>query len=529
MKRELSAPYIRSLESDAQSRVRSSLKRTARGDEKDLVTPLISDRDNPDQGRNNLRLELYPQVLSRYDWLNDAEQAQFERIGSYSQMVPYVDREEQVHSYFTRSVVEVNIDALIYARRRFRSIFQFNNLIPTSLHTAFRNMPKGTNLGGPFYSSDRSYYDEMFEIAQDLERDHWSGNIMDPALLYWRGQPRGLGELPKQRTVWGFPHYLTIAELSVQEVLLQKLRPMYQFAAWNNPKRVSEVVTWMLSGASDQILSVDFSGYDASVPSLLIDEVFDVIEELFQDAYIPLIEFLRRSFLNIELLTPEGILSGRSGAIPSGSGLTNLVGGMIQLFAFEYISHRMDNVVLMHTVQGDDGVVIFHKPWDIEDVAGYAKEIGLTISTDKRTVSSVVVTFLQNVYHIDYRVRGLNEGVRPIMRVLNGMMSYERLVSQSWNGFLDSLRWYQQCENSRYHPNFMALARFLFAHDRLSRSYTANQILQKAGGIRKAESVLKQPAFPFGKTSLRGLDNFTIVRALAHLRQGDGKSVEALD
>jgi len=42
--------YLDSLPDDAWERVENSLARTARGNDRDYVTPLIPDRDFPDEG-----------------------------------------------------------------------------------------------------------------------------------------------------------------------------------------------------------------------------------------------------------------------------------------------------------------------------------------------------------------------------------------------------------------------------------------------------------------------------------------------
>jgi len=509
-------PYIADLSEDAALRLKSSLARTARGSGVDLVTPFIPRSEDPNLGRTILRDELLPKVYSKYDWINDAERTQASLIGAYSIQLPYVDRAESVERYFRTPMGNYDGSLLDRAVELFISSLPQLDLSPLPLELAFNHMPTGTALGAPFFTSDKRYRYDVLRVAQYIHRMGWQYDV-DPSQLFWRGQPRGIGEIPKQRVVWGYPHYMTIIELSLQEPMLQVLREINAFVAWKTPDDVDMVVTGIIDRAVHPMLSIDFSSFDASLIRELIYGAFDAVEAMFESRAKPQIRFVRDTLLNMRLLTPQGIMSGKRGAMPSGSAMTNLIDGFCQRIALIYIALRMGNQVEDHIVQGDDGVVTFKGNWDLEDVEAIALELNLKMSSDKGGVSEDRVYYLQNIHSSDFRVRGVCVRVRPIMRVLNGMMSYERL-KEEWNSFDDTVRWWQQAEAAKYHPMFSNLVEFLYRHDRYSRTLDASQVIQRAGGLDAAKSALDQPQFPYGKESLDGINSFSVVRGLKRLR-----------
>lgn len=508
-------PYLRTLTEEAEHRLISSLDRTQRGYDVDLVTPLIHRDEDPDLAREDISKSFLPKVTSEFEWLNQAELEQSEKIGSYSIMLPYSERREQVYSYYAHKSTNVDEAAFAEAVVRLKARLPVSRLHSVPLLTAFEKMPAGTNQGAPFFSKDSEFRIASLWTAERIQRRNWQWDV-DPCLLYWRGQPRGLHSAPKQRTVWGYPHYMIIIGLSIQIPLLNALKQEDTFVAWTNQDNIDVVVTRMLEESRHEILSIDFSGFDASLSPRLIHAVFDVLREIFVSSEGRKLDLLENTMLEIPLLTPEGILIGTHG-MPSGDALTNLIDGLVQILALEYAAVRCDIHIKDHIVQGDDGVISFWENWDIDSVVTAVDELGLAISSDKSNVSRDRVTFLQNWHSIDYSVRGLYRHVRPLMRILNGMLSYERL-SKHWNGFDDTIRWWQQAESGKFHPKFESLVEFLYSHDRYSRTLSADQVLARAGGMESVKAVLKQDSFPFGKESLDGLTNFMIVRGLNQLR-----------
>lgn len=509
--------YLDSLSQDAEMRVRKSLDRTSVGFDKDLVTPL-GDRADPRAGRIQRIHEISELVFpTGYEWLDDVERDRMEGIGPYSIMLPYNDRKPQVYQYFEQKTsIHYSPEALDIATEYVSSLIR-SQLHSVSPDVAFADMPRGTNLGHPFYSSDFSEYGmATLEMARALIRGGFNDPVIPPCLLYWRGQPRGLDEITKQRTVWGFSHIVTILELMLQIPMLHALRKRHEFAAWVSTAAVDEVATNILDTAENDILSVDFSGFDASVNEILIHRVFDIIRNWFSTREIRLIDYVENVFLTTGLLTPEGILVDRHGGVPSGSGLTNLIDSLVQLLAFHYFASLRRNEVMISTVQGDDGVYSFTRRWELEDVQYVLGNLGLKVSSDKGGVSRDRVYYLQNVHSKDYRIDGVSVGVRPAFKVLNGMLSYERF-HKHWEAADDTLRWRQQLFAAFRHPAFVKLVGWLYDNDRLS-NLTIKQLVKLGGGRERVESALELKAFPYGKPTLSDMASSPVEIELQHLR-----------
>jgi len=511
--------YFRTLPTDAQIRLENSMARTERGFPIDLVTFLIPDKDRSSEGRELRSAEMYSRITpTGFPWLDEAEDAQYSKIGPYSIMLPFSERIPQIESYFKPGNVRIDRSAAEYATSMLSQLID-TKLATVGLDTAFDHMPKNTNLGLPYVSRDKEYLPRVLDKARDVRRQGYKVEVIDPAIVYWRGQPRGMGEIPKQRTVWGFPHWLTILELCVQIPLLERLKRQMDFCAWVGVPATNEAVTTLLDSADQPLFSVDFSGFDASVPGYIIEQVFSLFRRWFRQSDQDLIFFLERAFLQIGLYTPRGIWTGRTGAIPSGSVLTNAVGGLCQKWIMYYVAARIRNEVVHHLVQGDDGVVSWRYPWQLEEVIAAVSELGMTISSDKGGVSRERVYYLQNIHSIDWRVNGVYAGVRPFMRIANGAFSRERPVPPDWNAYVDTLSLWQRWENGKFHPQFGAAVKLLYEWDKFSRELTPAEVLKKAGGMETVISLLKERSFPTGVLSVRGLYDFAVVKELQALRE----------
>jgi hypothetical protein len=512
--------YLDTIDGSAAARVLSSIHRTSVGNDlEDYVTPLIKDGD-PDTRREEVKEFFLSQLpLTRYPWLRTAEEEQASKIGSYSQQLPYSERMVNVHAYFAPNHGNPDLDVLRAAVRMTQDLMPVN-LNPLSLLDAVNQMPKGTNLGAPFFTSDKRYIPHVYQMAEQLEAHNFEELEMLPALMFFRGQPRGTGLVTKNRTVWGVSHITIAHGLRVQRPLLEHLKQRVEFSAWNTSDIIDRAVTHAFSVGKQQIISVDFSGYDSSLHPLLMESCWGLIRRSFNGRHAKLIDWLAHQMRSVPLITPEGILLSENHAMPSGDANTNLIDGLAQIILVNYLSLKLGLTVSFVTVQGDDGIWIFNRPVDTEQIREIIKtDFGMTLSTEKGGVSPDEVHFLQNVYHRYYHEHGINRRVRPMLRVVNGMLSYERLVKKSlgWSGYTDTMRWWQQAENCKYHPRFDVLVQYLWDNDRYSK-LDYREVVRLAGGVSKVASALKQSSFPYGKEPLSAVGEFRIVQELNKLR-----------
>jgi len=501
--------YLSRLTDESAMRLESSLGSAKEGRTLDLVTPIIGrSSDNYAERRAYFRDWLLPKTRTRFEELNNAELNQSEKMGPYSIQLPWHERRDNLLAYYSRGDISIDYarlqEAIDVVSTRLPS-----QLVPKTTLTAYHHMPKNTNLGAPWFTSNKEYLPLVLRKAQEVERRGFP-NLGDPCIVFWRGQPTGLGTVPKQRTIWGYPHYITIHELRLQMAFFEWAVNDEVFSAWVSSDAVDKVITNVIASKSGNILSVDFSGFDASVPPVLVRAAFELLRRMFTKGSDKLISYVEELFLTIPIATPDGIYHGFHG-IPSGSGLTNWIGILIQMLLAEYTG------MLIELAQGDDGVWRSLDPWNPDDIADTIKTFGMKLNVDKGLVSEDTVSFLQNIHMREYLIDELNVGVRPLERILNGMLSYEHMNS-SWSSVDDTIRWIQQCQAGKRHPRFKILVEFLFKSDKLLKSgKSLKSLLESGGGIEKIASDLKQSSFSYGKEPLSKLEQFETVKELRSL------------
>jgi len=466
-----------------------ALRRAEAGCETDFRTPFYHAVD---------RNEIVSRMEGSVDWgklpteLVDLESEEKKKIGPLSLRDKWVDLRDSLREYWVQAGTP-SAKHRTAARLLVRSVLA-QGLRPLALTSAYSAMPKGTSLGLPWASADRIYADSY------LERARTATTLEDvyPALLFHRGQAAGPGKT-KQRHVWGMDHVDTILGLSVMYPLLQELRRQETFAAWNRPDMVDNVMGRKIMDSVGPILSIDFKGFDHSLPTFIIDDVFDAICDAYQPAAHQRINLCRDIFLHVGMVTPDGVWEGRTGGVPSGTALTNMVDSLAHLWIIEYMSSLLGIERRWSLIMGDDGVHNFSRFPGVGAFATAAEEIGMTINPEKQWVSEDSVHFLQRWHSSRYIIDGKCCGVRPIMRTLSGMTGYERLRSpRIWSGWMDTVRWIMQAENCKHHPYFPQFVAFLRDGDRNLRSgVSIVEIFRRAGGASVIRDALGIEGFPY--------------------------------
>jgi len=249
------------------------------------------------------------------------------------------------------------LDACDRAFSRILKRIPKHKLRPISLDAAFIEMPKGTNLGSPFFRKSAALYPELMEQARLIEKDGFDVHKhSDPCMLYWRGQSTGLFTPVKQRAVWGYRHKFSLHELRIIKPLISEFKRLPEFAALLSSDAVNEQVSKLLKSNTLKF-SVDFSSFD-QFATPLVDYAFDLMRAAFVRNALPLIDFVEDRFKHIPLLTPEGIWHGRHG-VPSGAGPTNLADSIINWIIMEAFADVSGTKSAGALFQGDDGVWSF--------------------------------------------------------------------------------------------------------------------------------------------------------------------------
>jgi len=306
----------------------------------------------------------------------------------------------------------------------------------------------------------------------------------------------------------------------LQIPMLDVLRGTKHFVAWEGRFAVDQAITRLMD--QGWCLSVDFQNFDATMPEAVIHRVFGLIHHMFGGTkpVHRLVSYLERQFVQTGLITPWEFIQ-REGGIPSGSVLTNLVGSLANMWVMAYAAHRLGYAVQDCVVQGDDGVFVFRnnygvEPIDLQELSDVCKsDLGMVLHPDKQYYSPKEVHFLQNVHRRSYSEGGVSVGVRPIMRVLIGMLSYER-YHKGWSGKLDTVRWWQQMENASSHPGFEAFCAWVLSKDKYS-SLGIDEVIARAGGLSAVEAVLGARTEWSNKVPIQALRNSRTASVMAGL------------
>lgn len=500
------------LPEDGWRRLQAFIGTVSEGQPENLVTPFF-----PKEWRNDERGYaewIYRNIAhSPYEEFNELEEEEVKLFGPFSIRANWSTRRQGAEEYF-QCVDEDTPDNLGIAMARMARWITPHSLVPLQFKTSFGAMPKDSNLGLPWFTKDKSFADYYLDRANELLRSGFDFDI-EPAVVGWRGQASGDPDMPKQRVVFMEDHLETIVGLSIQVPLLERLRGMSEFAAWNELSVVDKVVTQTIDRARVPIWSADFSGFDKHQMSKCIVSAFDLIRLWFVVTAKPQIDWLERQILTVGLVTPDGIYTGRSCNMPSGSALTNLVDSLVQLLmVYGFTSGR-------GSVLGDDGFYYDERGLDVDVMSMLLYEsYSAKVSADKGGFSKDSVKYLQRLHLRRYRVHGICVGVRSLVRTWNGVCHLERGHKDLPPEFF-SARAIMQLENCKWHPRFRKLVEYFFSLDTFSQNLDPSEIFVRAGGVEKVEKVMNLQSFRFGQElPSSGLNNFQTVQILRKMRSG---------
>jgi hypothetical protein len=446
--------------------VEASLRRTETGFGADLRTPYGSAELSRDKLVNELdqviNLDLLPQVIA------ESEVAERDKIGPLSIQLPYSERRSSVLDCFVQDIEGIpDQESLDYAINELFKLIPKASLRPVSLKWVYEKSKKNTNWGFPYFAKGSDFGIEYLKLAKsDIDK----GSITRyPSMLFWRGQLGG--DVPKQRVVWGYPHHVVLIELTFLHPILRQLERKGEFCALSHIDLVKPIIDAQLKAASlseTPVAGNDVSKFDASANNSRIHSIFDAYRYWFQPQYSDLISSIEDFFVSSDMLTPEGMISGRFGGVPSGSGLTNITDSLLQFLNFKYTCYRVNRDELWNsgTFMGDDGSW-FINGLTLNMLVSCHNELGYQVNPEKVSFNSDSVSFCQAIYHSDLRDhRGFPKRVRSLYRTLGTMISYEHPRKKDiWNRAYDSIRWISQLENASEHPQFSSLLALAVAND----------------------------------------------------------------
>jgi len=240
--------------------------------------------------------------------------------------------------------------------------------------------------GAPYFVRNERVLDKGLDAARRI----WSG---DRSFGHFatgkRVQPGPSG--PKTRLVWMASLPTTIVGSAFSKRVHQNLERKRPFAIGLRAVEKGALVS-ELQSRFRYVYSLDVSGFDASAPACMLDDVFRVLRtHLDIDAHEREVwERFVSDFIHSRIITPDGSVFQKHKGIPSGSSFTSLVGSVTNLLLLNYVWIRATGAALKSDrvlIQGDDSIIASNTRIDLGELARYAAELGFTLSVEKSGVS----------------------------------------------------------------------------------------------------------------------------------------------
>lgn len=415
--------------------------------------------------------------------------------------------------------------SLKFAKQLSNEYPELGFLRPKSYFNAFKKLKNNTSAGLPSMSSKLKWKEKFINFlvlqypgmdfdsaAQQYYVD--SANKNSYAIVFTRTQ-----ENEKTRNVWGYPADRVLLEQRYYIPLLEEQKERSWRSALSDADDIDLQVTFLMDQAKNMgrtLVSVDFKSFDNSVSPELISRSFDLVRALFQPGEIFDFEMneISKDFQSMPIYTPFRIFKGYHG-VPSGSTFTNEIDSLVQFG----VAKASGVVGELCQVQGDDGLYTIESK-DYKTLIKTFENYGLNLSTDKSLTSDEHCTFLQKLYHPDFRKQnGIIPGVYSTYRALIRLVYPEREpefgklksagVSLADYNRIRSIQILENCKNHPLHEDLVYFVDDLWSEEGLKVNDAAVEMYSVAT-VNEDQSFKTQQ---YGG-DLTGWNNFETVKLL---------------
>jgi hypothetical protein len=242
--------------------------------------------------------------------------------------------------------------------------------------------------GAPYFSSNADALESALLRAEQIQ----SGRIaMDPYVAGRRIQHGPSG--PKGRLVWMAPLATSIVASRYSKAVYDGLRLQGVFAYGTRKLEVGGFIS-ELQSRFKRVYSLDFSGFDSTLPAFVIDDVFRIIKSwlILDDAEERILDRVIHDFIHSRIILPDGSMWQVHRGVPSGNPFTSLVDSIANLLIINYclirttgVALKMDRVMIL----GDDSVFGTNHYVPLPDIAKAAAELGMVLSVEKSKIAAL--------------------------------------------------------------------------------------------------------------------------------------------
>lgn len=283
--------------------------------------------------------------------------------------------------------------------------------IPYDKDYIYQFIKPNTSAGYPYKGMKKDeVYSEAYDAALSVSEGRSNPN---PCTAFARCQGRkSKTTQPKVRLVWGYPLEMIIMESRYAIPLLDHFQNRVTTCAMGMRKFQLGTKLETLR-YYPVIYKSDWSKFDATVPSIVINQCFDILKSLFEDVDEDY-EVIKRYFCTCGIVAPtDELITRRRRGIPSGSFFTSIIGTMVNEFLTTYLLLR-ENVSWDGLYLGDDSIVGLSKPVNttrMKDIA--LQEFGMVLDTDKLNYGKTL-EFLGHYWENGRPFRPIEESLRRL-------------------------------------------------------------------------------------------------------------------
>lgn len=282
--------------------------------------------------------------------------------------------------------------------------FSILKLKPISYHNigdVMKILPKVNTHSGSYWlmtgkkKKGENMEDAWKEFPQLLEEAKRDGTFSYPILLGNRTQASGefnddgtqTGKCKhKTRVVSMVALPVIMAELMFSKPFQDHLVKEEFYAGGKDEVQLSKIILdWRAS--HQKFISIDYSSYDQTISSWLIEDAFDVISSAFimNDDEKLIYKAIVHDFINKDFIVGEGVVHSERG-IPSGSMFTQIIGSLINVIVVSTYFNSIRDLKFKLMAMGDDNIIFCSMRTKMEELASYlAKNFGLIVKTDDKS------------------------------------------------------------------------------------------------------------------------------------------------
>jgi len=275
-----------------------------------------------------------------------------------------------------------------------RKPYSLARVVETEIH-------KSHFSGAPYFTRNGDVLDRASDLARKISEGHRG---FDPYVAGRRVQRGSAG--PKTRLVWMASLPTTIVGTRFSKPVFAGLVRRRPFSFGLRQVEKAALVEEFKSRFKF-VYSIDFSGFDSSLPARMIDDAFGIAKSHLDmdDADLDLWDRYKSDFIHSRLITPSGDIYQVHKGIPSGSAFTTIIGSLCNLIALNYILIRvMGRTVGADRVQiqGDDAIIGLNTFVPLSEMGAVAAELGLTLSVEKSLVTGELGESNPPVHYLGY-------------------------------------------------------------------------------------------------------------------------------